>query len=84
MIIPEGYIKRTTSTIPFGYELEKESDTFLKPIPDQLIALSVATFMIKDEQVSLRDAADWLYQKTGRYISHVGLKNIVDKEKHDK
>lgn len=84
MTIPKEYIKRNSSTIPFGYELEKESDTFLKPIPDQLIALSVATFMIKDEQVSLRDAADWLYQKTGRYISHVGLKNIVDKEKYDK
>lgn len=83
MTTSQEYIKRTSSTIPFGYELEKESDTFLKPIPDQLLALGVATFMIKDEQVSLRDAADWLYQKTGRYISHVGLKTIVDKEKHD-
>ena len=45
MTIPKEYIKRNSSTIPFGYELEKESDTFLKPIPDQLIALSVATFI---------------------------------------
>mgnify|MGYP003330924574 CR=1 FL=1 len=35
----EGYIKRATSTIPFGYELVDESSSFLKPIEEELEAL---------------------------------------------
>ena len=34
----EGYIKRRTSTIPFGYELDTEEEGYLKPIPEQLEA----------------------------------------------
>ena len=30
-MLPDGYIKRTTSTIPFGYELDI-STGYLKPI----------------------------------------------------
>jgi len=78
MLLPDGYIKRKTSTIPFGYEFDRLTG-FLKPIEEQLVALSVAEIMIQDEEISLRDAADWLHVKTGRYISHVGLKNHVDK-----
>jgi|TARA_S200002703_G_scaffold129467_1_gene116527 hypothetical protein len=76
-ILPEGCIKRTTSTIPFGYELDKQ-EGYLKPIEEQILALSVASFMVKEDEVSLRDAADWLYAETGRYISHVGLKKHID------
>ena len=35
-----GYIKRTSSTIPFGYEVDLES-RYLKPIPEQIEALKV-------------------------------------------
>tara|TARA_R100001460_G_C3416350_1_gene160312 strand:+ start:31 stop:279 length:249 start_codon:yes stop_codon:yes gene_type:complete len=77
-MLPEGCIKRTTSTIPFGYELD-EQEGYLRPIDDQILALSVASFMVKEDEVSLRDAADWLYAETGRYISHVGLKKHIDK-----
>ena len=78
MLLPEGYIKRVTSTIPFGYETSN-IEGFLKPIPDQLEALDVVEVMINNEEVTLRDAAYWLENKTGRYISHVGLKNYIDK-----
>ena len=37
----EGYIKRKTSTIPFGYE-ESDEAGYFKPIPDQIEALQVA------------------------------------------
>ena len=77
----EGYIRRATSTIPFGYELSEESSSFLKPIEEQLLALGVAEYMVNNEEVSLRDAADWLYAKTDRYISHVGFKQYIDKNK---
>ena len=77
--IPENYIKRKTSTIPYGYA-ESEIAGYFKPIPDELEALSVAESMINREEVTLRDAAYWLHYTTGRYISHVGLKNYVDKK----
>ena len=53
-MLPEGCIKRTTSTIPFGYELD-EQEGYLRPIDDQILALSVASFMVKEDEVSLRD-----------------------------
>ena len=75
------YKKRTSSTIPFGYELDNEASSFLKPIEEQLLALGVAEYMIKNDEVSLREASDWLYYTTNRYISHVGLKKYIDKRK---
>ena len=79
-MLTKNYIKRTSSTIPFGYELENESDTFLKPIPEQLEALDVAEQMIVNEEVSLQAACDWLEYKTDRRISSPGLKKHIDKK----
>ena len=75
----EGYIKRRTSTIPFGYE-ESGITGYLKPIPDQLEALEVAEDLITGESVSLRDACDWIEYKTNRRISPAGLKKHIDKK----
>lgn len=35
--------------------------------------------MVNNKEVTLRDASFWLHNETGRYISHVGLKNYIDK-----
>jgi len=80
MSIPDGYIKRATSTIPFGYELTSEYDSFLKPIPEQLDALQIAENMIVNEEISLQAAVDWLEYKTDRKISTPGLKKHIDKK----
>ena len=74
------YIKRTSSTIPFGYELVDESSTYLKPVEEELDALQVAENMVVNEEVSLQAACDWLEYKTGRRISSPGLKKHVDKK----
>tara|TARA_R100000231_G_scaffold39943_1_gene34731 strand:- start:1283 stop:1576 length:294 start_codon:yes stop_codon:yes gene_type:complete len=79
MIIPEGYIKRTTSTIPFGYEFD-ELTGYLKPIPEQLEALETVEAMIVNEEVSLQAACDWLEYTTDRSISTPGLKKHIDKK----
>jgi len=79
MIIPEGYIKRTTSTIPFGYEFD-ELTGYLKPIPEQLEALETVETMIVNEEVSLQAACDWLEYTTDRSISTPGLKKHIDKK----
>ncbi len=76
----EGYIKRATSTIPFGYQLAEEASSFLKPIEEELEALQVAENMIVNEEVSLQAACDWLEYKTDRRISPPGLKKHIDKK----
>ena len=78
-MVPDGYIKRTTSTIPFGYEFDNRTG-YLKPIEDELEALQIAENMIVNEEVSLQAACDWLEYKTGRSISTPGLKKHIDKK----
>ena len=51
MLLPDGYMKRKTSTIPFGYELD-ETTGYLKPIEEQLEALQVVENMIVNEEIS--------------------------------
>ena len=46
----EGYIKRRTSTIPFGYE-ESDIEGYLKPIEDQIEALQVAEDLVTEESI---------------------------------
>ena len=81
-LVPEGYIKRNTSTIPFGYEFD-EVTGFLKPIEEELEALQIAENMIVNEEVSLQAACDWLEYKTGRSLTKAGLKKHID-TKHGK
>ena len=75
----EEYIKRKTSTIPFGYE-SSEIEGYLKPVPDQLEALEVAEDLVASESISLRDACDWIEFKTKRSITAAGLKKHIDKK----
>tara|TARA_R100001377_G_scaffold3033_1_gene1861 strand:- start:1654 stop:1947 length:294 start_codon:yes stop_codon:yes gene_type:complete len=74
-----GYIKRASSTIPFGYELDLES-RYLKPVAEQIEALGLVEEMIVREEISLQEAVDWLEYKTERSITRAGLKKHVDKK----
>ena len=76
----EGYIKRATSTIPFGYELVDEASSFLKPIDEELEALQIAENIVVNEEVSLQAACDWLEYKTDRRMSAPCLKKHIDKK----
>lgn len=76
------YKKRKTSTIPFGYEVDPDDPDLLKPIPSELDALEKAKDYLKvvkgvPTRSSWRDVAQWLHAKTGRYISHQGLKKRI-------
>jgi|TARA_R100001594_G_scaffold110648_2_gene145408 hypothetical protein len=72
--------RRTSSTIPFGYELSEKDNEYLKPIEEQLDALQAVEEMIIKEEISLRDGCYWLENHTGRRISPPGLKKIIDKK----
>ena len=64
-------IKKKARTIPFGFKQSQDPD-YLEPIKEELDALRQAREYSKT--CSLRETASWLSRKTGRYISHVGLK----------
>ena len=69
-------IKKRAKTVPFGF---KESSTpgYLEPVREELEALDKAKDYLKN--CSLRETASWLHRKTGRYISHVGLKKRIER-----
>jgi len=75
-------VVRVGRVVPFGYRQDPEDDDILLPIPEELETLEEAKHFLK--QYSYRDVANWLSEKSGRYISHVGLMKRVKLERHRK
>jgi hypothetical protein len=73
-------MRRTSSTIPFGYKLNEDNTELLDVVPEELAALDKIIPMIKDKSISLREGSVWLTYETGRSISHMGLKKIADRK----
>ena len=69
-------IKKRARTIPFGFK-QSNDPNYLEPIKEELQALDQAKDYLKN--CSLRETASWLHRKTGRYISHVGLKKRFER-----
>ena len=67
-------IKKRARTIPFGFK-QSNDPNYLEPIKEELQALDQAKDYLKN--CSLRETASWLHRKTGRYISHVGLRQRI-------
>ena len=66
-------------TIPFGYKLMNNSN-LLQPINHQLQILKEIKKEIFNGNLSLRNGAKEITNKTGRYLSHPGLGKILNKE----
>tara|TARA_R100000541_G_scaffold27771_1_gene37053 strand:- start:106 stop:510 length:405 start_codon:yes stop_codon:yes gene_type:complete len=75
-------IPRIARIIPFGYKLNEEDQNLLDPISYELEAIELARKYTK--QYSYRQIANWLTKKTGRAISHVGLRKRLMHEKQRK
>jgi len=71
--------RRTSSTIPFGYELDPSNPEYVIEVEEEVKALNKIIPMLKTKSISLREAASWLQYTTGRYISHQGLHKIVSR-----
>ena len=69
-------IKKKARVVPFGFKQSEDPD-YLEPITEELDALRQAREYSKT--CSLRETAQWLHRKTGRYISHVGLKKRLER-----
>jgi len=78
MSIPKDYIKKKSRVIPFGYELSN-IEGYLKPIPKELEVLHKYVEQVKNKTFSLREASVLIEEETKRKISHVTLKNYLDK-----
>jgi hypothetical protein len=68
-------IKKRGKTIPFGFKASGEAG-YIEPVKEELEALQQAKEYLKT--CSLRETAQWLHRKTGRYISHVGLQQRIN------
>ena len=75
-------IPRIARIVPFGYKVNEEDSNLLDPIPFELEAIEVARQYVK--QYSYRQVANWLTTKTGRDISHVGLRKTLINERQRK
>ena len=75
-------VVRVGRVLLFGYRQDPEDDDILLPIPEELEALEEAKKYLK--QYSYRDVDNWISEKSGRYISHVGLMKRVKLERKRK
>ena len=78
MTIPNGYIKKKSKTIPFGYKLSS-IEGYLEPIPEELNILNKYIQAVLRQEYTLRSAAEAITLETGRKLSHVGLSKHVKK-----
>jgi len=69
-------IKRKARVIPFGYKLADDTN-YIQPVQEELDALEEAKEYLNN--CSYREVARWLSLKTGRSITHTGLRKIIDK-----
>ena len=74
--IPEGYIKKKSVTVPFGYKLS-HIQGYLEPIEHELKVLKKYIDSVVNEEYSLRKASELIAEETGRKITHVGLSKII-------
>jgi hypothetical protein len=77
---PDNYIRRTSSTIPFGYELDNNFEGYLKPNETQIQVLEEVAQAVFHGEISLGIGVDWLGAETGKSMSRPGLKKYVDKK----
>ena len=80
MDIPIDYIRRTSSTVPFGYKESKDYVGYLEPVQNELSILKEVVEAVFHNEISLGIGVDWLEAETGRKMSRPGLKKIVDKK----
>ena len=71
--------RRNSSTIPFGYKLSEDNKT-LEKVDKELTALNEIKDGVKDGAFSLRGGVEILQHQTGRKLSAMGLKKIIDRD----
>ena len=70
--IPNNYIKKTSSTIPFGYKISNIKG-WLEPIETELNILDKYCKLVINKTYSLRQAAELITEESNRKFSHIAL-----------
>jgi len=76
-------IRRNSSTIPFGYKLSEDNKT-LEKVDKEISSLEEMKDGVKSGAFSLRGAVEILEHQTGRKLSAMGLKKIIDRDSFEK
>ena len=76
-------IRRNSSTIHFGYKLSEDNKT-LEKVDKELSSLNEMKDGVKSGAFSLRGAVEILEHQTGRKLSPMGLKKIIDRDGFEK
>ena len=69
--------KKVARVVPFGYR-ESEKENYLEPIQGEIDALEQARKYIKGS--SYREVADWIFRKTGRKLTGMGLRKVFNRK----
>ena len=69
--------KKVARVVPFGYR-ESEKENYLEPIQEEIDALEQARKYIKGS--SYREVADWIFRKTGRKLTGMGLRKVLNRK----
>ena len=75
--------RRNSSTIPFGYKLSEDNKT-LEKVDKEISSLEEMKDGVKSGAFSLRGAVEILEHQTGRKLSAMGLKKIIDRDSFEK
>ena len=69
--------KRKARTIPYGYKVSLDDPDYIIGIPEELNAIDKAKEYI--ENCSYREVSEWLHKKTGRPITTMGLRKVLNR-----
>ena len=69
--------KRVARVVPFGYK-ESEKENYLESVQEEMDALEQARKYIKGS--SYREVADWIFRKTGRKLTGMGLRKVLNRK----
>ena len=75
--------KRNSATIPFGYKLSEDNKT-LEKVDKELSSLNEMKDGVRSGAFSLRGAVEILEHQTGRKLSPMCLKKIIDRDSFEK
>jgi hypothetical protein len=70
--------KRKARTIPYGYKLNEDDSDYIIGVPEELEAIEKAKEYI--ESCTYKEVSEWLHRKTGRPISTMGLRKVLNRE----
>ena len=69
--------KKVARVIPFGYQ-QSDKENYIESVPEEIDAIEQARKYIQGS--SYREVADWLYRKTGKKITGMGLRKVLNRK----